>query len=72
MKRNMLPFDSGLRAFIGLLLLASPLLELRTYPLNLLGAMLIATALVAWCPAHALIASVRRLFEFERQHARTT
>jgi len=46
--------DAGLRSGIGMLLLASPLLELHTYPLNLVGIVLIATGVASWCPLYAL------------------
>jgi len=66
MKTEMLPADRAVRSGAGLLLLATPLLNLPTYPLNLLGTVLIATALFGWCPLYALASSVRRLFDVRR------
>lgn len=71
MRPNMFPGDRGLRAFAGLFLLSTPLLELRTYPFNLLGVVLIVTALTGWCPAYAVVSRLRRLFEVDRGHAHT-
>jgi hypothetical protein len=54
MKRNMLPIESGIRALVGMLLLASPLLGLHTSPYHLLGIVLIATGVPGYCPLKAL------------------
>lgn len=54
MKTNVVPFDRALRSGGGLLLLATPLLELPTFPYNLLGIVLMASGLVGFCPAYAL------------------
>jgi len=54
MKTNVVPFDRALRSGGGLLLLASPLLELPTFPYNLLGIVFIVTGLAGFCPVYAL------------------
>ena len=54
MKANVVLADRTIRMGLGMLLLASPLLELPTYPFNLLGIVLIATAAVGFCPLYAL------------------
>jgi hypothetical protein len=58
MKCNVNPVDSSIRAGVGLLLLASPLLEISTYPYNYLGLVLITTATVGYCPLYSLISAV--------------
>ena len=55
MKSNMFLLDRTARVGLGMLLLASPILELHTYPFNLLGIVLIGTALVGYCPLYALM-----------------
>jgi len=55
MKSNLLPLDMILRAGGGMFLLASPLLELHTYPYNLLGVVPVATALMGYCPLYAAV-----------------
>lgn len=55
MKTNMVLADRTIRMGLGMLLLASPLLELRTYPYNLIGIVLIVTAAVGFCPLYALL-----------------
>lgn len=54
MTKNIVLADRTLRMGLGMLLLASPLLELHTYPYNLLGLVLIATASVGFCPLYRL------------------
>jgi hypothetical protein len=53
MKCNVSPIDAGIRAGLGLLLLSSPLLELKTYPYNYFGLVLIVTALAGYCPLYS-------------------
>jgi hypothetical protein len=53
MKTNVVLADRSIRMGLGMLLLASPLLELPTYPFNLLGIVLIATAAFGFCPVYA-------------------
>jgi Protein of unknown function (DUF2892) len=55
MKQNIVLIERTLRMGLGMLLLASPLLELHTYPLNLLGLVLIATGSVGYCPLYRLL-----------------
>jgi len=55
MNPNVTLIDRTARVGAGLLLLASPLLELHTYPFNLLGIVLLATGIVGYCPLYRLI-----------------
>jgi hypothetical protein len=55
MKTNVTLIDRTVRVGVGMLLLASPLLELHTYPLNLLGLVLVATGAVGYCPLYRVI-----------------
>lgn len=50
-------FDRGVRAVLGLLLLASPLLVagVWTYVLPLIGVVLLGTATMRFCPAYRLL-----------------
>jgi hypothetical protein len=41
-----------------MLVLASPLLELPTYPFNLLGLILVGTSLAGYCPIYGLLSSL--------------
>jgi hypothetical protein len=59
MKANIVLADRTLRIGAGMLLLASPLLDLHTYPFNLLGLVLIATAAVGYCPVYSLFSALR-------------
>ena len=58
MKANVVLVDRTFRAGLGMLLLASPLLELHTYPFNLLGLILVATAAVGYCPLYWVVSAV--------------
>ncbi|HXK20268.1 MAG TPA: DUF2892 domain-containing protein [Polyangiaceae bacterium] len=58
MKSNVALVDRSIRMGLGLLLLASPLLELRTYPFNLLGLVLIGTAVFGFCPIYRAISAL--------------
>ncbi len=60
MKANIVLADRSLRMGAGMLLLASPLLEIPSYPFNLLGLVLIATAAVGFCPVYALFSLFSR------------
>jgi len=44
---------------LGTLLLASPLLEFHSYPFNLLGLVLIATAAFGYCPLYSVFSVFR-------------
>lgn len=55
MKTNVVLADRSARMGLGMLLLASPLLELPTYPFNLLGLVLIATGALGFCPLYAAL-----------------
>lgn len=59
MKANVVLLDRTIRMGLGMLLLATPLLELHTYPFNLLGLVLIGTAAVGYCPLYALFAALK-------------
>lgn len=59
MKPNVVLAERSIRVGLGMLLLASPLLELPTYPFNLLGLVLVATAALGYCPLYGLLASFR-------------
>lgn len=50
MKCNVNPIDGSIRAALGLLLLATPILDFHTYPYNYLGLVLMLTAVVGYCP----------------------
>ena len=54
MRTNLVPLDRAIRGGGGLLLLATPLLELHTFPYNLLGIIPIATAIAGFCPLYSL------------------
>lgn len=54
MSRNMSSLEAGLRSGVGMALLASPLLDLHTYPLSLAGIVLIATGVASYCPLYSL------------------
>jgi len=53
MKCNMSPLEAAIRSGLGLFLLASPLLNLDTYPANWLGLVLMATGVASFCPLYA-------------------
>jgi hypothetical protein len=59
MKANVVILDRTIRMGLGMLLAVSPILELKTYPFNLLGLVLIATAAVGYCPAYRLFSGLR-------------
>jgi len=58
MKSNVVLLDRTIRMALGMLLLASPLLELHTYPFNLLGIVPIGTAAMGYCPLYALVSLI--------------
>lgn len=55
MKPNTLLTERTVRFAVGMFLTASPVLELHTYPYNLLGPILVATAALGYCPLRALL-----------------
>jgi hypothetical protein len=54
MQSNLAPLDRAIRVGGGLFLLATPILELNTFPYNVLGIIPIATAIAGFCPLYAL------------------
>jgi len=58
MKANVIVPDRTARVALGMLLLVSPLLELRTYPFNLLGLVLLATGAIGYCPLYGMVSSI--------------
>lgn len=54
MKSNVVLIDRTARVGFGMLVLASPLLEIPSYPFNLLGLVLIVTGVVGYCPLYTL------------------
>lgn len=67
MKCNMSPLEAGIRSGLGLALLASPLLNLDTYPANWFGSVLVATGIASYCPLYSVLRAL-----FPAPHARTT
>jgi hypothetical protein len=59
MKPNVILAERSTRMGLGAVLLASPLLELPTYPFNLLGLVLMVTAAAGYCPLYGLLSSFR-------------
>jgi len=58
MKHNVTHLERTVRFGLGMLLLASPVLEQPTYPFNLLGIALVVSAFAAYCPAYGLLAAL--------------
>lgn len=54
MKTNVVLFERTIRFGLGLLLLASPLLEIHTYPFNLLGLVFLVTGASGFCPLYGI------------------
>jgi hypothetical protein len=54
MKSNVVLIDRTARVGLGMLALASPLLEIPSYPFNLLGLVLVVTGFVGYCPLYTL------------------
>ncbi len=54
MKTNLSNLDRAIRLGGGLFLLATPILDLKTYPYNLYGIVLIATAIFGYSPVYAI------------------
>jgi hypothetical protein len=52
MKSNMNAVDVAIRCGVGMFLLSSPLLNLPTYPYNLLGIVLMVTGVAGYCPVY--------------------
>jgi len=58
MKSNIVLADRTARMGLGMLLLASPLLELHTYPFNLFGLVLVATGFIGFCPIYSVLGTL--------------
>jgi hypothetical protein len=58
MKPNVVLADRTIRLGAGMLLLASPLLEIPSYPFNLLGLVLIGTGLAGYCPIYGFFSAL--------------
>ncbi len=69
MKKNLVVFDRLVRVAVGVALLLAPLLHIRIYPVNLLGIVLIATALVGYCPLYSAMGWLARTFNGSNRHA---
>lgn len=59
MKPNVVLLERTLRIGLGMLLLASPLLEIHSYPFNLLGIVLILTGVIGFCPLYGIFSALR-------------
>jgi hypothetical protein len=70
MKVNVAPFDRGFRAWLGMMLLATPLLELETFPYNLIGLVPLLSGMAGFCPVYALFR--RRPQAQPHEHATAT
>jgi hypothetical protein len=66
MKHNVVLADRTIRIGAGMLLLASPLLEIPSYPFNLLGLILIGTAVVGYCPIYGIFSALSPRRDAER------
>jgi len=51
---NVSHLDRAFRVWLGLMLLATPLLELRTYPYSLIGLIPLVTGFIGFCPMYSL------------------
>jgi hypothetical protein len=54
MKANVRPLDRAIRCWLGMMILATPLLELHTAPYNLIGIVPLVTGFVGFCPLYLL------------------
>ena len=59
MKANVVLADRTIRLGAGMLLLASPLLDIPSYPFNLLGLLLVGTAFAGYCPLYGMLSALR-------------
>lgn len=71
MKKNLVLFDRLLRFAAGVALLLAPYLHIRVYPVNLLGVVLIATALTGYCPLYAAVSWLNKTFRGTSQEDRS-
>ena len=70
MKLNEAPLDRALRGVLGLAIIASPVVGFDTVPLNWLGFVPFATAIVGVCPLYRLVGftTVREGSYLHRKH----
>ena len=54
MTKNESNEDRAVRAWLGMMILATPLLELNTFPYNLIGLVPLITGLIGYCPLYGL------------------
>jgi hypothetical protein len=54
MTTNVANFDRAARAWLGMMILATPLLELNSYPYSLIGLIPLVTGLAGYCPLYRL------------------
>jgi hypothetical protein len=59
MKPNVVVAERTIRVGLGMLLISSPLLEIRSYPFNLLGLVLIVTGGIRYCPLYSVFSALR-------------
>lgn len=55
------PIERAIRVSGGMLLFATPALNIPTYPWNLLGLVVLATGIVGVCPIYETVARLRRV-----------
>jgi len=51
---NVSNLERAFRVWLGMMLIATPLLELRTFPYSLIGLIPFVTGLVGFCPVYRL------------------
>jgi hypothetical protein len=51
---NVSHLERAVRVWLGMMLLATPLLELRTYPYSLIGLIPLVTGFIGFCPIYRL------------------
>jgi hypothetical protein len=59
MKVNIATFERTARIWVGMTILATPLLELGTSPYHLLGLIPLVSGLVGYCPLYGLVKALR-------------
>lgn len=59
MKSNVVLLERTARVGLGLLLIASPLLGIPTYPFNLIGLVPLATGAIGYCPLYSVFSAFK-------------